>query len=82
MILLNKESNGLYYISRRNLYNLLPYIPINDFSDLTTNDYFKALKHKIIKDEVSPNRIEISKNFRLDKDGIIFHKMRIKKLEK
>lgn len=33
-------------------------------------------------DKVSPNRINISKNFRLYKEGIIYHKMRIKKLEK
>jgi hypothetical protein len=33
----------------------------------------------LIIDEVSPNRIKISKNFKLDKDGIISNKLRIKR---
>jgi hypothetical protein len=62
MTLLDKDTIGLYYISRQNLYKLFPY----------------TLRHQIIKDEVSPNTINISKKFRLDKDGIIYNKMRIR----
>lgn len=29
-------------------------------------------------DEVSPNRIKISKNFKLDKDGIISNRLRLR----
>ena len=76
MILLDKDSIGLYYISRKNL------------SVIPKNSLYKLLPMSIFdfnKDELSPNtinRINISKNFRLYKDGIIFHKFRIKKLEK
>lgn len=76
MILLDKDSIGLYYISRRNLYKLFPYTLLNDFK-AKNNPHW--VRHKIIKDEVSANIIEISKNFKLDKEGIISNKFRIKR---
>ena len=49
MILLDKDSIGLYYISRRSLYSLLPYTLQNDFKAKNNPDW---VRHKIIKDEL------------------------------
>lgn len=52
---------------------------------LGINDLYNLLKfegYSIIKDEISPNILTISKNFNFNKDGIIYHRMRIKELKK
>jgi hypothetical protein len=61
-MILDKES--LYYIINQNLYKFNPYV----------NPYLSYL----IIDEVSPNRIKITKNFNFNKDGIISNKLKLR----
>jgi hypothetical protein len=78
MILLDKES--LYYIISQNLYKLNPYMKgISNTENIIINNYKQHFFIRDVQiDEVSPYRIKISKNFKLNKDGIISKKLKLR----